>query len=295
MSSIHTNSYSDLLPPSIKSEPYDDSALEGVATNIKLVLKLIEDHKDASTKEKKDSRRTLRVAEMMTILDMVRARIQKCQSFGNKSEASLRRCNTELRASHAPSDKRPSDQPVVDEKEGLRKELNASLAARRSLEMMCSSLGKEKEIMAGELARKAQEASEMEEEINGLRAQNETLSEKIKENAAEQRERKYGGERNAQANTALQGRNKALSEQLLRSLDGYRSMKRKYKEAQEENLVMREKVEELGVKIGASLEQIRGFKQRSFTESGQLIDIKEILELEQFFEHFKMEVSKHRS
>ena len=293
MSRVRANSSPDLLPSSTMTEQYDDSALEGVAANIKLLLKLIEDHKEACSKDKKDSRRMLRVAGMMTILDMVRTRIQKCQSFGNKtSEAKLTRCNTDLKA-NAPRDKRPSDHTMVDERERLRKELNASLAARKSLQIMCSSLGKEKEIMAGELARKVHELSGLEEHVNDLRAQNETLLEKVQEYAAEHEKRCSVGERQSEGNAALHERNRALSEQLLRSLDGYRSMKRRLREAQEQKLVMHETMEEMGVKIGDSLERIRAFKQNITSGNEELAEIEEeVSGLENLLEGFDSKVPK---
>ncbi|KAM7524865.1 hypothetical protein LguiA_014767 [Lonicera macranthoides] len=279
------------------SAPYDDSALEGVAVNIKLLLKLIEDHKNACAKEKKDGRRMLRVAGMMTILDMVRSRIQKCQSFGLKtSEATeLRRCNTDLRPRNTTKEKKVSDQPC-DEKECLKKQINTSLAARKSLEVMCSSLGKEKEIMAVELARKAQEVNGMEDYINDLKAQNATLLEKVQEYAASDHKKKCNivEEAEKQGIATLQERNKVLSDQLLWSLDGYRSIKRKLKEAQEDNQALRGVVEEMGVKVGDSLGRIRSFKQRVASGS-EPVDIKgKILDLEHLFECFDRMLSKYR-
>ncbi|KAL3833681.1 hypothetical protein ACJIZ3_008417 [Penstemon smallii] len=303
MSRIRANSSPDLVPatPTTSEQQYDDSALEGVAAHVKLLLKLIQDHKDACDKEKTDRRRMLRVATMMTILDNVRGRIQKCQSFGNKtSEAELRRCNTDVKPSHVPRERRHgSGEPMADEKEKLRKELSASLAARKSLEMMCSSLGKEKEIMAAELSRKVHELSEMEDLINDLKEQNETLLEKLQEFAPEHKEKKctsgLGGE-GSQANVALQERNKALSEQLLRSLDGYRSMKRRLKEAQEENVMMRDTMDEMGTKVVTSLERVRSFKERMLLSEGSdpPVDVQEeIMALENMFECFQIMVAKH--
>ncbi|KAL3851514.1 hypothetical protein ACJIZ3_013396 [Penstemon smallii] len=295
MNRFRANSSPELVPATT-SEQYDDSALEGVAAHIKLLLKLIQDHKDACDKEKNDSRRMLRVATMMTILDNVRGRIQKCQSFGNKKppQAELRRCNTELRPSHVPRDRKHGDEPVADEKQRLRKELNASLAARKSLQIMCSSLGKEKEIMAAELSRKAHEFSEMEELINDLKSQNETLLEKVQECALEHKEKKCGGE--SQGNVALQEKNKALSEQLLRSLDGYKLMKRKLKEAQEDNAMMHSTMDEMGEKVVASLERVRSFKERVSLSEGNdsPVDVQEeIVALENTFQSFQMLVEKH--
>ncbi|KAK6154840.1 hypothetical protein DH2020_009088 [Rehmannia glutinosa] len=238
----------------------------------------------------------LRVATMMTILDNVRDRIQKCQSFGNKgAEAELRRCNTVPRPDPIPRD-RIRHGEVDDDKGRLRKELTASLAAQKSLQAMCSSLGKEKEIMAAELSRKVQELSGMEELINDLKAQNETLLEKVKEKNKRGGGGVGGGE--SQVILALQERNKALSEQLLKALDGYRSMKRKLKAAQEESVVTRANMDEMRAKIVGSLERIRSFKERIMLSSASgdddSLDVREeIVALESMFECFQMLVAKH--
>ncbi|GFZ06081.1 hypothetical protein Acr_18g0002510 [Actinidia rufa] len=291
MNRIRANSSPDLFPSSMENKHHDDSSLEGVAATVKLLLKLIQDHKESCAKEQNDSRRMLRVAGMMTILDNIRTRIQKCQSFGKKGEKELRRCNTDLQSpSHVPRDKKAPTEPI-DEKEKLRRELSASLAARKSLECMCSSLGKEKEIMANELARKVHELGGMEELVNDLKAQNETLLGKVQEYAQEHREKKLEDIVPANAsNLALQDRNKALSEQLLRSLDGHRSKNRKLKEAQEKNANLYAMMEEIKTEVGVSLERIRGFKQRVGEEK---VDVEEeISELEHMFECFEIKVSK---
>ncbi|KVI00829.1 hypothetical protein Ccrd_020914 [Cynara cardunculus var. scolymus] len=109
----------------------------------------------------------LRVAGMMTIMDMVRTRIQKCQSFGIK-RGSLRRCNSDIRSclGHYEKDKGSlTEMVMVDDRDQKLKRV-----ARKSLEFMCSSLGKEKEIMMAELARKAHEFAKMEDHINNLKA-----------------------------------------------------------------------------------------------------------------------------
>ena len=155
---------------------------KGIATNVKLLLKLIQDHQEASNKGALDDRKAQRFAGMMTILDDVRTRLQKCQFSGMKSVAELRRCNTDLRATMSnppsPRDHNPK-MLVLDEKEKLRKDLNTSHAAQKRLGVMCASLGKEKEIIARELTRKVQELNEMEELVNDLKAQNERLSSKV--------------------------------------------------------------------------------------------------------------------
>lgn len=291
MNKIRRNSSPD---SSDNEQSYDDSALEGVAANVKLLLKLIQDHKSACDNGKNDGRRMLRVATMMSILDSTRTRIQTCQSFGNKnSEAKLRRCNSDLKPSHIPKDKRPIEQ-IADEKSQLRKQLNASLAARKSLEIMCSSLGKEKEIMATELAKKVHELNEMDELINDLKAQNANLLKKVQDCAPDHKEKKSTGSEMTKGNIALQERNKALSDQLLRSLDGYRSMKRRLKEAQEENLVMRTTMEEIGINASISLEHVRGVKDRMASGTDQPDDVQDdITKLEHMIECLEMQVPKH--
>ncbi|WMV41532.1 hypothetical protein MTR67_034917 [Solanum verrucosum] len=288
MSRLRINSSPDLMSNSTFEQCYDDSALEGVAANIKLLLKLIQEHKNACNKEKNDGRRMLRVATMMTILDSVRTRIQKCQSFGNKSPSEAES------TSHVPIDKKHHE-VMIDEKEKLRKQLNASLVARKSLEVMCSSLGKEKEIMAAELSKKVHELNEMEDLINDLKEQNENLVERLHERATKQKERRHssdGGE--LQGNIALQERNKALSENLLKSLNGYKSIKRKWKDAQAENMAMHATMEEMTAKIGAGLARIHSFKERMASENVPSTNIQEeIVELEHMFECFKMQVAEH--
>lgn len=238
---------------------------------------------------------------MMTILDNVRERIQKCQSFGNKKvEAELRRCNTDLRRSTVPRDtKRRGDaiveeEVVDDEKEGLRRELASSLAAQKRLQMMCSSLGKEKQIMTAELSKKVHELTEMEEIINNLKEQNETLRQKVQEFFGGGGGGGGGGGEPPVA-LVLQERNKVLSEQLLRSLDGYRSMKRKLKVTQEENVMMHDTIDEMGTKVVRSLERVKSLKEgMSSSSPDSPVDVhEEIAVLERMFEGFKMVVEKH--
>lgn len=285
------------LAPSSTSQAIcmEEYSLEGIATNVKLLLKLIQEHNGASTN---DDRKMQRIAGMIAILDDVKSRIEKSQS-ARKRLAELRRCNTELRPSRAPTprDRKPQESAASsdDNNEKLRKQLSASLSARKSLEIMCSSLGKEKEIMACELARKVHELSGMEELVNDLKAQNDTLLAKLQSHAAaEHKEKRTSGGGEAQGNAALQDRNKALSEQLLKSLDSYRSLKRKYKDAKEENLGIRTTMEEIGVEVTAGLHRIRSFRQRMASSKDLPADIEEeISGLEQMFERFNMKISNH--
>ncbi|XP_049375831.1 uncharacterized protein LOC125840899 [Solanum verrucosum] len=272
MNSVQENSFHDLVPSPTSEQSYNDSSLEGVAANFKLLLKLIQDQKDACNKENTDGLRMLRVATMMTILDNVRTRIKKCQSFGDKrsSESKLRRCYTDVKLTNNVRKEKKQDEAMIDEKEGLKRQLNASLVARKRFEVMCWSLGKEKEIMAAELSKKVHEVNEMEDLINELKDKNECLVEKLQEGSKEKQEIKVET-------------NKALSEQLLRSLDGYRSMKRKWKNAHEENMKMHASLEEMGHKIESG---IHHFRQ-------QISSVEEIIELEHVIESLEMQVAKH--
>ncbi|KAF8391010.1 hypothetical protein HHK36_023310 [Tetracentron sinense] len=279
----------ELLPVATNLEHPDDSTLEGLSANVKLLLKLIQDHKEACTKDK-DDRKMQRVAGMITILDDVKGRIEKSQSSGKK-KPELRRCYTELRPNNVPSENK-GNEPVIDEKQRLRNELNASLAERKSLERMFSSLGKEKEIMATELARKVHELNSMEEHINDLKAQNEMLLVKVQACANEHKGNKCS-DRETQGKMALQERIKALSEKLLKSLDGYRSLKRKFKEAQEENTGIHAMMKEMGVKVAAGFDRIRDFHRGITISNDQPVVIEEELSaLEDMFQSFKMKVSK---
>ncbi|XP_043702326.1 uncharacterized protein LOC122652607 [Telopea speciosissima] len=297
MSKTRANSSPELLPPSASFVCPEEHTLEGVATNIKLLLKLVQDHNGVGNRD--DGRKMQRVAGMISILDDVKHRIQKTESFGKRREAELRRCSTDIRrtdaaefkSTHIPKDKRPPPpEPITSEEQRLRKELSASMAARKSLERMFSSLGKEKEIMVAELARKVQELNDTEEHLNDVRAQNEKLLAKVKICAAEHKE-SCSGIREAQSKAALQERNRALSEQLLKSLDGYRSLKRKLKDAQEENAILHEKMGEIAVDVRAGLNKIHEFQQRITQEKEQPVEIaEELLALEHMFQCFEMKV-----
>lgn len=267
---------------------------KGLATNVKLLLKLIQDHNGASTKDNVE-RKFQRVNGMMLILDEARSRIQKIQS-STKRKAELRRCNTDLKPNiPIPKDRRTPDVPI-DEKEKLRRELSASLVARQSLQAMCSSLGKEKQIMASELARKAQELTEMEEFISDLKAQNDMLLGRLHAcNTEQQREKKgnnNGGE--IEGNIVLQERNKALTEQLQRSIDGYRSLKRRLKDLQEEKKDVHATMEQMEVEVQAGIDRIRSIKEEMDTIDAETSGIKEgISDLEYVLESLIMKISKH--
>ncbi|KAH7673831.1 Myosin rod fragments domain-containing protein [Dioscorea alata] len=208
----------------------------GVTTNIKLLLKLLHDHCDIS--KEADGRRPQRVAGMITILDDVKARIEKSQKTNKRAE--LRRCNTDLRRGQPQPHKEkrpPSNEPLSpsEENQKLKKELWASMTARKSLERMFSSLAKEKQMITAELTRKVHELKEMEELVNDLKEHNETLSEKIKALATDSKEKESNSSVLDCCDNVIELRqqNKELSEQLVKSLDRYRSMKRRVKDVQD--------------------------------------------------------------
>lgn len=229
---------------------------------------------------------------MMFLLDEVRSRVQKVQS-STKRRAELRRCNTDLRPNiPIPKDKRIHDVPL-DEKESLRKELNSSLVARQSLQAMCSSLGKEKQIMASELARKAQELTDMEEHIGDLKAQNDMLMGKLHACNVEHKEKKSSGVE-MEGNIVLQERNRALSEQLQKSIDGYRSLKRRLKDMQEEKKEINATMEQMGVEVQAGIDRIRSFKEQMVRTDQETSSVrKEFTCLEHMLESLSMKISKH--
>ncbi|XP_065857773.1 uncharacterized protein [Euphorbia lathyris] len=292
--------YSPVIDTPIR---FDDYSLEGIATNVKLLLKLIQEHNGASTN---DDRKTQRMAGMMTILEDVKSRVEK--SYQSKSSrkrlAELRRCNTELRPSRGvvatptpsqtptpspstPRERKWQQEPGIDEYERIRKQLSASLAARKSLEIMCCSLGKEKNIMACELSRKNSELNGMEELVNDLKAQNKTLLAKLQSNAPDHMEIKNGA-------VGSGGEAAALSDQLLKSLDRYRSLKRKYKGAKQENYECHSTMDEISMEVNAGLERLSSFKERMALNKDQSPDIQqEISALEQMFERFHIKISKH--
>lgn len=261
----------------------------GLATNVRLLLKLIQDHNGATTKDN-DERRFNRVNGMMSLLDEVRTRVQKVQS-STKRRAELRRCNTDLRP-NIPKDRRAPDMPL-DEKERLKKDLHSSLVARQSLQAMCSSLGKEKQIMASELARKAQELTELEELIGDLKAQNDMLMGRLHACSSEQKEKKSSNEVEMEGNIVFQERNKALSEQLQKSIDGYKSLKRKLKDTQEEKRELHDTMEQMAWEVQSGIDRIHSFKEQMETTNLETDVGKEISVFEHMLESLSMKISKH--
>ncbi|XP_028759200.1 intracellular protein transport protein USO1-like [Neltuma alba] len=293
MSQLRAVSAPELIPSSssIAQPGQENIGFEGVATNVKLLLKLIQDHNVGNPKDNLE-RKHHRVAGMISIIDEVKNRIQKIQTT-SKRRAELRRCNTDVKPNIPSPREKKGPELITDEKERLRRELHASLIARQSIQAICSSLGKEKQIMAAELARKAQELSELEDYIIDLKDQNHMLMEKLRSCSLEHRER--SSEMEMQGNMALQERNKELSEQLLNVNDGFQSLKKKVIETQEENTQILATMEEMEGEVQAGINKIHGFKGKLATKGEDDLNIKEdISALEHVLESLSLKISKHR-
>ncbi|MED6119333.1 hypothetical protein PIB30_010843 [Stylosanthes scabra] len=287
---------SSIVPSSQSSnypgqQPGDDRGLEGVATNIKLLLKLIEDYNGA---KESDQHKIQRVHGIMSILDETRGRIQRFQLNNIKTnimKRELRRTCSDIKSSSVVIAR---EKTITDEKERMRRELQSSFVVRQSLQALCSSLGKEKQIMASELARKAQELAEMEEFVNDLKKQNKMLMNKLKE-CSNNNNSDQGGNNNN--NVALHEMNKTLSERLQMSLDGYRSLKIKYMDTQEENRDIHADMEEMEVQVQAGIQRIRdlmNIAETAGTSDEERKAMKEqILALEQILTTHHMKISKY--
>ncbi|XP_057745967.1 uncharacterized protein LOC130965246 [Arachis stenosperma] len=268
-------------------QPGDERGLEGVATNMKLLLKLIEDYNGS---KESDQHKIQRVNGIMSILDETRGRVQRFQMNNmktNQIKRELRRSNSDIKSSSVVIAR---EKTITDEKERMRRELQSSFVVRQSLQALCSSLGKEKQIMACELARKAQELAEMEELVADLKEQNEMLMKKLNSNIKIDE----GGNRN---NVVLHEMNRTLTHQLQISLDGYRSLKIKYMETQEENRDIHADMKEMEVQVQAGIQRLQGLKKiaemiaKNDKERKAIKD--QILALEQLLASLHMKISKY--
>lgn len=246
------------------------SYLLGVAAQLKLLIKLIHEH-NASAGET-DCRRPQRLATILTILDDIRNRVhEKSQSLMPKRKAELRRCATDLhRNNNIPSD--PKEKKLFigsDDSQDLQRQLTA----RKGLEKMFYSLGKEKELIATELSRRVHELTCMEEMVGDLRKQNEKLLEKVRVCAAEHKGENFtinkegsgsaeGGDVHAAAVQAMQERNGELTEQLLKTVEGYRSAKRRLKELVEERDRNNGRIADVATEAAGGVERLRRLRER---------------------------------
>nr|CAD1819686.1 unnamed protein product [Ananas comosus var. bracteatus] len=277
MNRVRANS-SPELTPSNRLEQHNDSPLEGVAANVKLLYKLVQDHsypsKGAAAAD--DSRWQHRVAGILTLLDDIKSRVHQ----SNLAAPTTTTTAPPPSSAGATLTYAATAADPAEEAQRLRRELAATMAARKSLERMFTSLGKEKEMIAAELARKVQELDDAEEAVGDLRSQNERLLDKVKVCVAEHKAvaKSVGGD--AQRHETLLERNTALSEQLLRTLDSYRAMKRKLKEAQEENTRMVYRAAEIGGGVKAGVEGIRRLREKIDCngESEEIVGITEELD-----------------
>lgn len=228
---------------------------------------------------------------MMAIIDDVKSRIEKSQAPSIR-RAQFRRCNTELRRSTCVQNKDRKPQEIMqEENERLRRELTMAVASLKSLEKMFSSLGKEKEMIAAELARKVHELGDMEEHLDDLKVQNEKLLAKVQAYTAAEHKAKAIVKAEEPDIKTLQERNRVLSEQLLRSLDGCKALKRSSRKVQEENAGMRMKMADIGREVEAGLDRIHDLREliaAAGERTARSVDIEEQLsDLELLFRYFE--------
>ncbi|XP_020595286.1 uncharacterized protein LOC110035392 [Phalaenopsis equestris] len=252
----------------------DGINLEGVITNIKQILEILEALKEFSKVEDnpKSSTNTTKIQQnlhvrspylinflyVLNMLDDIRSRIKHF----------LHRCGHDRTHSNGLSPRSPKPRPFTtsaDENQKLRCELSASLTARRSLERMFSSLGQEKEMIATELARKVQEVHDMEELVSDLRAYNNKLTEKLND----WRQAGIDG-----GLMEMKERNRELSEKFLKVLDECKMAKRRLREVKEENERVREEVEVLLERMKI----VRGRGRRGVVEEEEMEEMEEVLE-----------------
>lgn len=263
----------------------------GVATNVKVLLKLIQDHNMSNSKDNLE-RKTHRMAGMISIIDEVKNRIQKIQTTSKKAE--FRRCKTDVSKSIAPllEDEKPPEVTTVEEKEKPRRDLHSSLTSNPNIQALCSSLGKEKQIMASELARQAQELSELEDYITDLKDQNQMLMEKLRSYSLERKER--SGEMEKQDNKIVQQKNKELSKQLLKVNDGFQTLKKRFQETQAERTQMLATMKEMEVEVQAGVKKIQEFKEKLAKKGEDDLNFKEAVSaLEHVLESLSLKISKH--
>ncbi|MQM21906.1 hypothetical protein Taro_054953, partial [Colocasia esculenta] len=274
MSKQPANSSPDLPVTSITRHVDDSSILEGATAKVRLLLKLVQDYEDAARNGGGGAsarRPPHSIAGILCVLDDVKSGLERSHASTRRREAELCRCNTDLRrgsvtgvcpsgvlyGSREHQHRRPPE-VAVEENQRLRKQVSASLAAQKSLEKMFSSLGKEKEIMAAELQRKAHKLRDLEEHLDDLKAQNEMLMHKLQLCAEEHRVGKAGGGSEEAAEAAACSE-RMLSEQLLRELEGCRSLKRRLIEVQEEKVGLQARMADMAGQVAVRLDRIREF------------------------------------
>ncbi|KAK8954599.1 hypothetical protein KSP39_PZI002914 [Platanthera zijinensis] len=259
--------------PELLAHADDSATLEGVTEKVELIFKLLKKHN--ATGKEDGGRMPRSLAEILGILDDVRSRIELCSQLSGRRNAELRRCKTDILRGNAPTSPTSICYPA-EENQKLRRELAASMAARKSLESMFAGLGREKEMIAGELACKVQELRCAEEVAADLCAENKMLSDKVRACAAEHRW--CGGDgsgagREEAVVREMQGRNRELEEQLLGSLERYKKAKKGLKEAEKETA----RVVEAAAAAAKWLRWVREKGRPAVTD-------KEILELEEVWE-----------
>lgn len=224
----------------------------------------------------------------MTILENVRFKIQSSHQFQVKT-AETDLINQSSSNAHKYDEDDHHDVAIDEETEKLRKALNLSLAAQRNLEIFCINLGKEKDIMSTELNKKVNLMNGMEEFVRELEAENQSLSDRVRECVFMHTSEESGtnGAVKAPNNNnilELQERNKALSKHLHCTRDRYQSVKNKKKELQEQNTTICAQMDEIRCEVKTGLQRLNGLKQITTASD-------EIAQLERVFECFQRTIS----
>lgn len=274
----------------------------GVVTQLKLLLKIIEDHKEAIRNNRNDGRKRLRVATMLTILENIRLGIQRCQFKTKTTETDLGPSSS----SNSDGEQHQRRYTGEDEIEMLRKKLQAMSEVRKNLELSCANLADDKKRIAIELAKTTHLIKETEERINDLKPHNKILAIKVKKCQCEHKNKRrycYRGFRSAasllkekQEKAILLENNETLEQNLEIAVINCQSIEIKEKQIQHTNSRIREEMKTITEKVNAGLNIFNQFKENMASRPGDTpaYIAKEIARLEHIFELFQNMVLNYK-
>lgn len=253
---------------------------------MRLLLKIIEEHKVATNNNRNDGKKMLRAATMMTILENIRLKIQSSHPFqveGAEKDL-IRRCssNSDFQQKDVGGGGDNHDHhivPIDEERDRLRKSLDSSLAQRRSLEIFFTNLLKQRDMMSNELSKKVNLMNGMEEFVQELEAENQSLSDKVRKCVSLHSTEEYDT-KDEDYIQLLREKNRALSNDLQCTRDRLQSIKVKTKELDDENNTIYEQMNEISGEVNAALHRLNRLKQIKVASD-------EIAQLEQVLECFK--------
>lgn len=260
---------------------------------MRLLLKIIEEHKVATNNNINDGKKMLRAATMMTILENIRLKIQSSHPFQieGAEKILIRRCssNSDFQQKDVGGGSGSSSGggdnhdhhivPIDEERDRLRKSLDSSLAQRRSLEIFFTNLRKERDMMSNELSKKVNLMNGMEEFVQELEAENQSFSVKVREcvflHGTEESDTK-----DVDNIVQLREKNRALSNDLQCTRDRLQSIKAKTKELNDQNNTINGQMSEISGEVNAALQRLNRLKQIKVASD-------EIAQLEQVLECFQ--------